>query len=159
MIERLRSAQWRIDYALRVPRYCDLDLRLGDGNITIKGVEGVVNFNGRRGEVRLEHLGGTVYGAMGEGAAEIVLSERSWRGRGLDLSLGRGEIRLRVPEVYNAELAASAGAEAIDVRYPLGAREASGARSLHTNIGSGGALISLTSVAGKVRVLPLVDAP
>jgi hypothetical protein len=109
--------------------------------------------------VRLEQLGGAVNGVVGEGAAEVVLSERSWRGKGLELSIGKGEIRLRVPPVYHAELTASAGGGEIEVRYPLSEPEQRDPQSLRANLGTGGAPINLTSTAGTVRVLPLSDAP
>src|SRR5436190_774765 len=105
--KRLIGLPFRIDYVIKVPRYCDLQLDNGIGDITVTGIEGSLRINSVESNARLDLVGGSVNGVFGKGTVTTTIPERSWRGSGIDLQLASGNLNVYMPVNLSAELDAA----------------------------------------------------
>ncbi len=155
---------YRIDYKLSVPEYTDLEITVFDGELALSDIYGGIVFMVQRGQVHLNGVAGTVVGRLATGQARVELNGRSWRGTGLDLRVGVGDILLSVPRGYAADVALAASAP-LDIRYPLDRGSETpfdlpfGAQA-RGRFGVGGAELRLATGRGTIRVEPYPpDAP
>src|SRR5215217_1617754 len=58
--KNLVGLPFRIDYTIKVPRYCDLEVDGGKGDLNITAVEGTMRINYLNSEAHLDLLGGNV---------------------------------------------------------------------------------------------------
>ena len=98
---------YRIDYVLKVPRYCDLQIDGGIGDLRVSNVEGALKINFLETNAKLELTGGGVLAVFGKGDVDISIPTRSWRGRFADVQLASGTMSLNLPTGLNAEFDAT----------------------------------------------------
>lgn len=104
--KKLLGLPWKIDYKIRVPAMCDVDINVGKGAINFKGVEGAIIINAAESDATMTLSGGYVRATIGRGKVDINLTARSWRGVGTDIKLGVGEMNLAIPASFNAYISA-----------------------------------------------------
>jgi hypothetical protein len=97
----------RIDYVLKVPRYCDLQIDGGVGDLNVSNVEGALKINYLETNAKLDLIGGGVLAVFGKGDVDISIPTRSWRGRFADVQLAMGTMSLNLPTGLNAEFDAT----------------------------------------------------
>jgi hypothetical protein len=105
--KKLIGLPFRIDYVIKVPRYCDLQIDGGTGDISVSGIDGMLRINSLESNARIELAGGGLTGTFSKGSVEITMPDRSWRGRLIDVSLAGGTMDVRLPANLSAELDAS----------------------------------------------------
>jgi hypothetical protein len=105
--KHLLGSPFRIDYVIKVPQYCDLNIDGGRGDLTISGVEGVMKLNYLETNAKLDLVGGTTVAIFGKGSVELVIPRSSWRGRRAEISLANGDMNVHLPNGINAELDAT----------------------------------------------------
>jgi len=154
----LRRLPYRIDYTVVVPEYTDLDITVFDGDLSLADVYGGIVFTVQRGRIVLSGIGGTVAGKLATGAARIELTGRSWRGSGLNLQVGVGDIVLSVPRGFAADVMLAASTP-LDIRYPLdrgpeAPPESSFVLRTYGRFGVGGPELQLMTARGSIRVEP-----
>lgn len=98
---------YRIDYTLKVPRYTDLELDGGRGDLALSGVEGVMKINFLEANAKLDLVGGQVVAVFGKGDVDISIATKSWRGRYADVQLASGTMSLNLPSGLNADFDAT----------------------------------------------------
>lgn len=98
---------YRIDYVLKVPRYCDIEIDGGKGDLNLAGVEGSIKINYLETNAKLSLVGGGVLAVFGKGDIDITIPTRSWRGRFADVQLAAGTMSLNLPSGLNADFDAS----------------------------------------------------
>lgn len=98
---------YRIDYVVKIPRYCDLQIDGGSGDLAISGVEGAIKVNYLETNAKLDLVGGGLLAVFGKGDVEISVPTRSWRGRFADVQLASGNLVLNLPTGLNADFDAS----------------------------------------------------
>lgn len=103
----LLNNPYRIDYVIKVPRYTDLQIDGGVGDLAITGVEGAMKINYLDTHARLDLVGGGLIAVFGKGDVEINVPTRSWRGRFADVQLASGSMLLNLPTGLNADLDAT----------------------------------------------------
>ncbi len=103
----LLNSPFRIDYMLKVPRYCDLQIDGGKGDLTISGVEGIMKLNYLDTNAKIDLIGGGIIAVFGKGTVEISIPTRSWRGRFADVQLAIGDMNLNLPSGLNADFDAA----------------------------------------------------
>jgi len=103
----LLANPFRIDYVLKVPRYCDLQIDGGKGDLNISGVEGLIKINYLDANAKLSLVGGGLQAVFGNGQVEISIPTRSWRGRFADVALAIGTMSLNLPSGLNSDFDAS----------------------------------------------------
>jgi hypothetical protein len=128
----LLANPFRIDYVLKVPRYCDLQIDGGKGDLIISGVEGMMKINYLDTNAKLALVGGGVLAVFGKGDVHISIPTRSWRGRNADFDasiLRTGKIengftefkpRVRKVEFTDQSIVAKSGMGGISLKFTVG---------------------------------------
>lgn len=98
---------FRIDYTIRVPRYCDLQIDAGKGDLSVNGIEGSIRINSLESTATLDLVGGGLNATFGKGSVNITMPDRSWRGGTIDVALTSGEMQVDLPATLSAELDAT----------------------------------------------------
>src|SRR5215207_3855518 len=155
--KHLPAMPWRIDYRVKVPAACDVEINAGRGALVVTGVEGALRVNAGGGPDSLFALaGGDVEATLASGPVTVRPSARSWRGRGLRLRLASGDLTVELPAGFNGDVDAEVlRAGRIDNTYAgLAPRErtAPTERSLQARAGNGGATLSFTVGDGTLRI-------
>lgn len=105
--KQLLGLPFRIDYVIKVPHYCDLQVDGGRGDLTVSGIDGTMRLNYLETNARIDLVGGGTTGVFGKGTVELTVPSVSWRGRFADVSLANGEMKVVLPTGVNAELDAT----------------------------------------------------
>ena len=98
---------FRIDYVIKVPRYCDLQIDGGKGEVSVSGVEGAIRINYIESDADLALVGGSLIATIGKGSVKLSVPSRSWRGRSTEVQLAAGTMDVKLPAGLNAEVDAS----------------------------------------------------
>jgi len=105
--EHLVGLPFRIDYIIKVPQFCDLQIAGGNGDLYMSGVEGKIKINYLKGNARLHLIGGGIVGTFGSGSVEVSVLTRSREGSIADIQLATGTMNVSLPPSMHAELNAS----------------------------------------------------
>jgi hypothetical protein len=105
--KNLIGLPFRIDYVVKVPRYCDLEINGGKGDVSVSGIEGSIKINSLESNSTLNLVGGSVNAVFGTGSVDIVMPDRSWRGSMIDVQLATGTLNVYFPVNLSADLDAS----------------------------------------------------
>ena len=150
---------WSVSYEARVPKDSNLKLNAHNGGISIKSVEGSLEFETTNGGVSLTNVAGDVRGKTTNGGVNVSLYGNSWRGTGLDVATTNGGVNLTVPQGYaaNIETGTVNGGFKSDIpelnvttENVLGGYRKS--VEIRTAINGGGAPIRVTTRNGGVRI-------
>jgi hypothetical protein len=161
--KNLLTMPWRIDYRVKVPVACDLEINAGRGTLVVSGVEGGLRINAGGGPDSLFALaGGDVEATLAAGPVTVRLPTRSWRGRGFRLRVATGDLTVELPAGFSGDVDAEIlRAGRIENDYPgLAPRERTTPteRSLQGRAGNGGATLSFTVVDGTLRIKQVVSS-
>jgi hypothetical protein len=105
--KELMGSAYRIDYVLKVPRYSDVQIDGGVGDLSVSNVEGALKINYLETNAKLDLVGGGVLAVFGKGDVDISIPTQSWRGRFADVQLAIGTMSLNRPSGLNAEFDAN----------------------------------------------------
>ncbi|HRI04464.1 MAG TPA: DUF4097 family beta strand repeat-containing protein [Pyrinomonadaceae bacterium] len=97
---------WSVSYEISVPRSSNVDLTAHNGGLSVKGVDGSINFETMNGGVNLDGVAGTVKGRTTNGGINVRLVGSSWKGTGLDVQTTNGGVNIHVPENFAAHVEA-----------------------------------------------------
>lgn len=100
----LLGLPFRIDYIIKVPRYCDLQIDGGKGDLYIAGIDGTMKINYLDTNARLDLVGGGIFATFGGGTVDVTVPNRNWRGRYADIQLASGTMNVSLPPSLNADL-------------------------------------------------------
>ncbi|HEX6278720.1 MAG TPA: hypothetical protein VFZ49_01775 [Pyrinomonadaceae bacterium] len=156
--KELRDNAYRIDYVLKVPRYCDLQIDGGVGDLKVSGVEGAMKINYLETNARLDLVGGGVQAVFGKGEVDISIPTRSWRGRFADVQLASGTMSLNLPSGLNAEFDATIlRTGAIENGYegfkPRVRRQEFTEKSIAAKAGTGGVPLKFSVGDGTMKIV------
>jgi hypothetical protein len=155
--KNLPAMPWRIDYRVKVPAVCDLEINAGRGALVVTGVEGALRVNAGGGPDSLFALsGGDVEATVASGPFTVRPTARSWRGRGLHLRLVSGDLTVELPAGFSGDVDAEVlRTGRVENTHPgLAPRERTTPteRSLQARAGNGGATLSFTVGDGALRI-------
>lgn len=102
--KRLLSVPFRIDYHIKVPLYCDLEIDGGQGDLNLEKVEGAMQIKFIQSNAKLVLSGGTISATIGSGTVDLKITSNSWRGRQAAFQLASGEFTAQLPKSFNAEI-------------------------------------------------------
>lgn len=153
----LQKLPYRIDYVLKIPEYTDLDVSMFDGDLVMSNVYGGIVFRAQKSNIKLTGMAGTVIGTVGSGSVLVELTSLSWRGSGIKVEVGIGDISLSVPKGYSADVTFAAS-EPLDIKFPLNRGEdvpedAPIGNQLRARFGVGGAEMVFGTQRGKLKVV------
>jgi DUF4097 and DUF4098 domain-containing protein YvlB len=147
---RWRSS-WSVSYEIHVPRKMNLDLTATNGGISIENVDGRMEFETTNGGISLTGVSGSVRGSTSNGGVDVELTGDRWTGEGLDVRTTNGGIELAIPLNYSARLETGTVNGGMDIGFPITVQGRID-RRLATQLGSGGALIRVTTTNGGVSL-------
>ena len=155
---------------VRVPRESDLNIRTDDGNVRVDNVRGNLQFETGDGDVRVRDVEGSLHADTHDGNVEVhgrfdVLSLHTGDGNidadvsaasapqsGWMLRSGDGNIRLRLPDNFGADLGAHSGDGEIHVGFPITTSRSGKENSVRGKINGGGISIELRTGDGDIKV-------
>lgn len=160
--KHLLGLPWKIDYHIRVPAICDLEVDAGRGPIILSGVEGSVSLKALESDATLTLTGGVVKATIGAGSVKVNVAARSWRGAGAQVELALGNLSVELPAGFNAEVSAdvlrtgqieNAYAELVPQE-----RTTFTPRSIRARAGAGGAFLSFRVTDGTLSIKKAVTS-
>ena len=95
---------FRIDYRIKVPAYCDIEIDGGKGDFRLSNVEGSMRVNFLESNATLNLVGGMLNAIIGKGNIEVVIPARNWRGRFADVQLATGDLTVQMPPNLSADI-------------------------------------------------------
>ena len=105
--KKLLALPWKIDFRIRVPEICDLEVNAGRGPITLSSVEGSLALTATESVAQLVIRAGVVNATVGSGKLDIKIPVRSWRGSGADIKLAAGEMTVELLPGFNGDIDAN----------------------------------------------------
>ena len=105
--KRLLGLPFTINYVITVPRFSDLEIDGGKGDLTISGVEGSIRANYLESTAKVEIIGGNTNLTIGTGSLDIAFGVKGWRGRYAAIQVANGDLSVRLPSTMSAEIDAS----------------------------------------------------
>jgi hypothetical protein len=146
-----RRESWSVSYRLAVPVIASLSLKTTNGGISIRDVDGDIDFKTVNGGVKLANLAGNVKGRTSNGGVDVDLEGPSWKGEGLDVETSNGGVHLRIPEQYSARLETGTVNGGFNIDFPLTVQGRLD-RQINADLGGGGAPIRVRTHNGGVKV-------
>ena len=155
--KNLLAMPWKIDYHLRVPSSCDLEIYSGRGALSVSNVEGALRVNAGEGGASFTLAGGDVEATLKGGPVRVRVLARSWRGQGMSVRLASGDLTVELPAGFSGDINAEVlNAGRVENAYAgLAPREHTETteRSLQGRAGAGGATLSFTVGDGTLRIV------
>src|SRR5829696_5952724 len=155
--KHLPAMPWRIDYRVKVPAACDVEINAGRGALVVSGVEGGLRIQagGGGGESLFALAGGDVEATLASGPVTVRVPTRSWRGRGLHVRVASGDLKVELPPGFNGDVDAEilrTGRIENDAGLAPRERTKPTERTLQARAGNGGATLSFTVTDGTLRI-------
>jgi len=160
-----------IDVDVHAPRQIESNIRTGDGNIEVTGLQGETRLRAGDGHIEAESLGGSLEATTGDGHMRVrgrldSMTLRSGDG-GIDAEVlpgskiasswrvesGDGSVTVRLPRDFPADLDLHTGDGRISVDFPLATTF--GGRSDHdlrARLNAGGAWFYIRTGDGSIRI-------
>lgn len=102
--KNLLGKPFRVDYRIKVPIFCDLEIDGGRGDLSLSNVEGSMRINFLETSAKLDLIGGTIVATFGKGNVDIKIPTRNWRGRSADIQLISGAMNVRLMPNLSADV-------------------------------------------------------
>ena len=159
--KNLLGLPFRIDYVINVPRFCDLEIGGGKGDLTISGVEGTMQINFINTKAKIEVISGPATATIGSGTVDIDFGTRVWRGRAANIQLAAGDLNVRLPANMSTELDATIlktgkiENQLSDLK-PRDRKVPFTDKSIIAKAGVGGAALKFSVGDGTLRLSPLI---
>lgn len=105
--KHLFDMPFRVDYVIKVPRYTDIDINGGKGDLSVSGIDGNILINFLEANAKIDLVGGSISATFGKGSVDLTIPKQSWRGRFADVQIATGTMNLFLPVGLNAQFDAS----------------------------------------------------
>lgn len=97
----------RVDYVITVPRYIELEIDGGKGDLSVENVEGTMRINFIESNAKIGIVGGNTIVSIGSGDVVAAFATRGWRASPVNISVVLGNLTVLLPTKLNAELDAT----------------------------------------------------
>ena len=155
--KNLLASPLKIDYVIKVPNFSDINIDGGRGDLTLSNVEGAIRINYLESNAVLNLIGGTISATVGKGDVQVVVPNRSWRGRSADVQVAIGTLSVQMPINLNANVDARVLRvgqieNALTVLKPRD-RTKFTEKSIVAKAGNGGAALNFTVGDGTLKLM------
>jgi hypothetical protein len=154
--KQLLGLPWRVDYKIRVPAVCDLEINAGRGAVMLHSVEGSIRLSAVEAETTLGLSGGIVSATVAAGNVLLSIPARSWRGGGADVRVAAGTLTVELPPGFNGDIDADVlrTGKIEDAYGALQSREKPGITPtlMRARAGAGGAYFKFTVGVGNLII-------
>jgi len=155
--KKLLGLPFKIDYVIKVPAYSDINIDGGNGDLNLSNVEGMMRINFLESNAKLNLIGGTVFATVGKGDVAVIIPNRSWRGRSVDVQLASGTMTVQLPLNLNANVTAQVLriGQIENVLTVLKPRDKTkfSEKSIQAKAGNGGAPLSFIIGDGNLKLM------
>jgi DUF4097 and DUF4098 domain-containing protein YvlB len=160
-----------IHYYLQVPRHTSLDVSTANGEVRVRGTEGMLNAsttNGdidvtgvrggadvrtTNGEIRIARVEGLVDALTTNGSVAAEITKLPADGK-MELQTTNGNVALALPRDVHAEVEANTTNGRVSINYNVSMNGVITSKSIRGKIGGGGARITLSTTNGNIDVGP-----
>jgi len=157
------TAAMEVNLKIRVPKSkTDLKIRVLEGDLSAGQINGWIEADLARGNIRAAALQGYFSATTKAGDIIAEMAGKRWDGQGFSAATQRGAVHLRLPADYSAALQVETRSGNITIDYPEQVIEGEkiplhivvkdSARSLTASVGAGGASIRLHTAAGDIHL-------
>lgn len=123
----------------------------GNGAVMVESARGPVQASSGNGRVVINAASGPVNASTGNGRIEVALA--SMRGAGdMEFSSGNGDVTLRLPSDFGAELEATTGHGSIDTDFPMQVQGRMSRHRIAGRIGAGGRRLKISTGNGSITL-------
>lgn len=154
--KQLLGVPFKIDFRIKVPTYCDLEINGGKGDLTLSKVEGAMLIKFLESNAKMDLVGGAIDATFGVGNVDVKIAKPSWRGRMLNVGVASGMLNVQFPQNLSADLNASIlkTGKIENSLENLKPRERAkfSEKSIVARAGNGGALLSFTVGDGGLKL-------
>lgn len=154
--KQLLGMPFKIDYRIKVPTFCDLEINGGHGDLSLSNVEGAMQIRILEGNGILALTGGAVSAVFGGGNVDVKIASRSWRGRHADVQLAKGILNVELPQNLSADVDATilrtGNIENSVVALKPRPRTKFTEKLIAARAGNGGATLSFTVGDGTLKI-------
>jgi hypothetical protein len=162
LIKRLKGMPYRIDYVIGVPRYTNVEIDGGVGDISLDVGEGDHRVNAVNAKVDVKIGGGSLATTIGKGELHIQVPPSGRRGLNVDASVVSGEISITIPDNLSGDIDASVLrigkiVNEINRLKPRDRKVPFSERLVQGRAGVGGPSIKLTVGDGSIRLVPWTE--
>jgi hypothetical protein len=162
LVKRLNGMLYRIDYVISVPKYCNVEIDAGKGEIEIAGPQGNHRLNALEANAKVDLSGGNFTSVIAKGKLAITIPSSGWRGVGIDAQVATGDISVMLPVKLSADLDATIlrSGEIVNTFATLKPRDRKvpfSDKLIRAKAGAGGISIKLSVGDGRLYLQPLVE--
>ncbi|MDQ6785907.1 MAG: hypothetical protein M3033_03695 [Acidobacteriota bacterium] len=155
--KNLLNMPFRVDYHIKVPIFCDLEIDGGRGDLNLSNVDGSIQIKVLESNAKFNLIGGTINATIGGGNVDVTIPAHNWRGRNVDVQLAKGNMNVFLPLNLNANVdAAILRTGQIENAYkplvPRVQRAKFTDKSIVAKSGAGGAALSFTVGDGALKI-------
>ncbi len=152
----LLNLPWKINYTIKIPAICDVNITAGRGDLKISGIEGSIQLKALETNAILNLTGGSISAVFGTGTVNVNIASRSWRGRNADIQLASGTMNVKFPQNSNAQISAKILRNGVIENlmtnlFPLD-RTKFTEKSVVGKAGNGGAVLAFTVGDGNLKI-------
>lgn len=155
--KNLLNMPFKIDYRIKVPVFCDLEIDGGRGDFGLSNVEGLIQIKFLETAAKMNLIGGNVVATFGGGSVDVTIPTAGWRGKAADLQLVKGNMTVRLARNLSADIDAAVlrGGQienAFAALKPREQRRQFTDKSVQAKSGNGGAPLSFTVGDGALKL-------
>lgn len=154
--KNLLEMPFRIDYRIKVPSFCRLEIDGGRGDLSVSKVDGAMRINFLNSNAKLDLIGGTINTTFGSGNVDVAIQTPIWHGGSLDVQMANGTVSVELLSNLDAEI----NAKILRTGHIENAFNSLKPRSrtkfteklINAKAGKGGALLSFTIGDGTIKI-------
>lgn len=155
--KNLLDKPFRVDYHIKVPTFCDLEINGGRGDFNLSKVEGAMQIRFLEGNSEMNLTGGAIDAVFGGGSVSVNIASRNWRGRHADIQLATGSLNVQFLPNTNADINASVLRtgkieNSIEALKPRDQRAKFTEKTVIARYGNGGATLGFTVGDGTLKI-------
>ncbi len=155
--KNLLTMPFRIDYRIKVPVFCDIEIDGGRGDLNLSNVEGAVRINFLESNATLIPAGGALNAIIGKGNVEVIIPGGNWRGRFADVQLADGNLTVQISPNLSADINAKILRTGKIENFfaalkPFNQRVKFTEQSIVAKAGNGGATLNFTVGDGSITI-------
>ena len=102
--KELLGLPFRIDYVIRVPRYIDLEIDGGKGDLAVENIEGSMRINFIESNAKVAIISGSINLTIGKGHVDVAFAAKGWRSRLVNVMVATGDLNIHLPTNLSAEV-------------------------------------------------------
>jgi hypothetical protein len=102
--KNLLMMPFRIDYRIKVPAFCNIEINGGRGDFALSNVEGAMRINFLESNATINLVGGIINATVGKGNVDVIIPSKNGLRRSADVQLASGTLTAQMPLNLSADI-------------------------------------------------------